>query len=167
MGPRAHWARPAGWDVAYPIVDDVDVTEAMRRAHTLVLVGPPSSNAVLAPVAGELPITFEPGGVRLGDRRFRGPEVGAVFRARWPDTGAALLVVAGASPLGTWRSRFLPETLAEYVIFDGGVAAARGEMTCGGTKRDRVTGAGVGATANDTENGAVPVDCAFLAHGFF
>ena len=163
----AHWARPAGWDVAYPIVNDVDVTEAMRRAHTLVLVGPPSSNAVLAPVAGELPITFEPGGVRLGDRRFRGPEVGAVFRARWPDTGGALLVVAGASPLGTWRSRFLPETLAEYVIFDGGVAAARGEMTCGGTKRDRVTGAGVGATANDTENGAVPVDCAFLAHSFF
>ncbi len=162
-----HWARPRGWDVRYPIVDDVDVTAAMRAHATLVLVGPPSSNALLAPIADALPIRFEDDAIRLGSQRFEGEEVGAAFRATWPGTGRALLVIAGATPLGTWRSRFLPEVLAEYAIFDQRVANARGEMTCGGVKRDRVTGAGVGATANDTRHGAVPVDCSFRAHGFF
>lgn len=162
-----HWARPRGWDVRYPIVDDVNVTEAMRSGATLVLVGPPRSNALLAPIAGELPIRFIDDAVLFDGQRFEGSEVGAVFRATWPGTDRALLVIAGPTPLGTWRSRFLPEVLAEYAIFDEQVENARGEMTCGGVKRDRVTGAGVGATANDTRHGAVPVDCAFRAHGFF
>lgn len=164
----AHWARLPGVDVRYPIVDDVDVTEQMKEQATLVLVGPPSSNAVLAPIAERLPIRFESSAIRLGDQRFEGAEVGAAFRATWPEHPTrALLVIAGPSPLGTWRSRFLPEVLGEYAVFDQGVANARGEMTCGGVKRDRVTGAGVGATANDTEHGAVPVDCSFRDHGFF
>lgn len=162
-----HWARPEGWDVRYPIVDDTAVTAAMRRRATLVLVGPPRSNALLAPIADDLPIRFEDGAVSMGERRFEGAEIGAVFRTTWPGTDRALLVLAGPTPLGTWRSRFLPEVLAEFAIFDGQVANARGEMTCGGVKRDRVTGAGVGATANDTRHGAVPVSCAFRAHGFF
>lgn len=162
-----HWARPQGWDVRYPIVDDRDVTPAMRANATLVLIGPPDSNALLAPVADELPIRFEEDAVVLDGQRFTGDETGAVFRATWPGTERALLVIAGPTPLGTWRSRFLPDVLAEYVIFDERVANGRGEMTCGGAKRDRLTGAGVGATANDTRHGAVPVDCAFRAHGFF
>ena len=162
-----HWARPIGWDVEYPVVDDVDVTDASSREATLVLIGPPSSNAVLARIADRLPIRFGPDAVTLAGARYEGREVGAVFRTVWPGTTCALLVVAGPTPLGTWRSRFLPETLAEYAIFDGGVANGRGEMTCGGAKRDRLTGAGVGATANDTTHGAVPVPCRFLAHGFF
>ncbi len=163
----AHWARPRGIDVRYPIVDDVEVTERMKDHATLVLIGPPSSNAVLAPIAEGLPIRFESDAIRLDDERFGGPEIGAAFRTTWPGQPTrSLLVIAGPSPLGTWRSRFLPEVLGEYAIFDQRVANARGEMTCGGVKRDRVTGAGVGATANDTEHGAVPVDCSFRAHGF-
>src|SRR5690606_29937962 len=31
----AHWARPKGWIVDYPIVDDVDVTDAMIAERAL------------------------------------------------------------------------------------------------------------------------------------
>ena len=69
-----HWARVPGWDVRYPIVDDVDVTAEMIADKTLVLVGPPWSNALHARWRRQLPIRFDLGAapptfksVRVGD----------------------------------------------------------------------------------------------------
>ena len=139
-----HWARPKGWIVDYPIVDDVDVTDAMIRDHTLVLIGPPASNAVHARVAAQLPIHVGADGVRVGQALHAGEQVGAVFVAPNPlAPDRAVLVIAGPRPLGTWRSLALPDILPDYVVYDEGVASARGRWACGGT------------------------GCAYLEHGFF
>ena len=129
-----HWAHPHGWIVDYPIVDDVDVTEAMIEQRTLVLIGPPASNLVHRRIAGRLPIRFDEDAIRVGDRVHRGPQLGAVFVAPNPENPArSLLVIAGLDPIGTWRSTQLPDILPDYVVYDARVAPARGRWACGGT----------------------------------
>jgi len=128
------WARPQGWIVSYPVVDDADVTEEMIRTHTLVLVGPPRSNLLTRRWADRLPVRYEDGAVRLGGRRYAGPQVGAAFVAPNPDApDRALLVLAGPRPLGTWRSLCLPDILPDYVIFDERIEPARGGWSIGGS----------------------------------
>ena len=132
------WAHPKGWEVTYPIVDDVAVTDAMLESATLVLVGPPWSNAVLARMHDRLPIRFVPhaDGARLvvNGQAHHGAEVGTVFVAPNPEApNRSVLVIAGLTPFGTWRSTFLPDILPDYVVFDAGVAPARDEWACGGT----------------------------------
>ncbi|HJL26083.1 MAG TPA: PHB depolymerase family esterase, partial [Polyangiaceae bacterium LLY-WYZ-15_(1-7)] len=159
-----HWARVPGWDVRYPIVDDVDVTAEMIADKTLVLVGPPWSNALHARWRRQLPIRFDLGGpggagraVLVGEARHAGDEVGTVFVAPNPDVPArSVLVIAGLGPLGTWRARFLPDLLPDWVVFDERVELARGQWSCGGARRD-----------DGSPNFAEPVDCAYRDHGLF
>lgn len=128
------WARPAYWDVRYPVIEDVDLTPELARAHTLVLLGSPADNRALAPLADRLPLRMAGGAIEVAGRRYEGPEVGAVFVAPHPEVpGRALVVIGGAAPLGTWRARFLPDLLPDYVVFDGGVAPARGRFAAGGS----------------------------------
>jgi poly(3-hydroxybutyrate) depolymerase len=133
------WAQPRGWTVSYPIVDDDAVTDEQLRTHTLVLVGPPRSNRVLARVAAQLPLRFDADALVLDGTAHRGEEVGTVFVATNPlappSVGSAprLLVIAGVSPLGTWRSTFLPDLLPDLVVFDERIAAARERFAAGGT----------------------------------
>lgn len=128
------WARPKGWIIDYPIVDDVDVTEAMIRDTVLVLIGPPSSNSVLARMADRLPIRVSRDAIQVSDRTHRGPEVGTVFVAPSPlAPDRAVLVIAGTDPLGTFRSIQLPDILPDYVVYDARVAPARDRWACGGT----------------------------------
>lgn len=151
------WAHPAGWDVRYPIVEDTALTPEIIATKTLVLVGPPRSNALLARWRRQLPIQFERDAIVLRGQRHRGPQVGTVFVAPNPDVpDHSILVIAGITPLGTWRARFLPDVLADYVIFDERVQNARGQWSCGGARRD-----------DGSPNGANPVECAYRAHGFF
>lgn len=151
------WAHPAGWDVRYPIVEDTAVTPEMIANATLVLVGPPRSNALLARWRRQLPIRFEGDAIVLRGTPHRGEQVGTVFVAPNPDVpDHSILVIAGITPLGTWRSRFLPDILADYVIFDERVQNARGQWSCGGARRD-----------DGSPNGAEPVECTYRAHGFF
>ncbi len=129
-----HWARPKGWHVHYRIVDDTEVTDEMAARYSLVLVGPPSSNRLLARWADRLPITIDGEGVGVGPRCYSGPEVGTVFVAPSPASpDLSLLVIAGPSPLGTWRSTFLTDVLPDFVVFDERIAPARGEWTVSGT----------------------------------
>lgn len=128
------WARPHGWLVDYPIIDDQDVTEEMIQNNNLVLIGPPSSNSLTARYADRLPIRFEANAIRVGARRFEGEQTGTVFVAPNPEAPEqALLVIAGLTPLGTWRSLCLPDILPDYVVFDEGIAPARGQWAVGGT----------------------------------
>jgi hypothetical protein len=139
-----HWARPKGWIVDYPIVDDTEVTEAMIRERALVLVGPPSSNSVLARIADRLPIRFEANAIVAGDEVHEGDQVGTAFVAPNPDNPERLVLVsAGPRPLGTWWSIALPDILPDYVVYDERVAPARDRWACGGT------------------------GCEYRAHGFF
>jgi hypothetical protein len=141
----ARWSHPKGWIVDYPIVDDVDVTEAMMAERALVLIGPPSSNSVLARIADRLPIRVADDGVHLGNVTYSGEQVGTAFVAPNPEhPERAVLVIAGPGPLGTWRANDLPDLLPEYVVFDERVADGHGRWACGGS-------------------GA----CEYLAHGMF
>ncbi len=152
-----HWAHPVGWDTAYPIVDDVDVTPAQIEHATLVLIGGPRSNDLVARWRRQLPLRFDGDAIVVGDERHAGAEVGAVFVAPHPDfDGRAVLVIAGTTPLGTWRATFLPDLLPDYVVFDERVENARGQWSCGGARRD-----------DGSPNFAEPVPCAYRAHGFF
>lgn len=140
----AHWARPRGWLVDYPVVDDVALRPRDWQERTLVLVGPPASNAALRRIADRLPLRFRPDGIELGNRVYRGAEVGAAFVARNPlAPGKSVLVLAGVNPLGTWHALSLPDILPDYVVYDEQVAPARDQWACGGT------------------------GCRYRAHGFF
>lgn len=153
----AHWAHPKGWDVRYPIVDDTDVTPEMIANNTLVLLGAPRSNQLVARWRRQLPITFEDDCIVVRGQRHRGEQVGTVFVAPNPDVpDHSIVVIAGMTPLGTWRARFLPDILADYVVFDENVENARGQWSCGGARRD-----------DGSPNGAEPVECSYRAHGFF
>lgn len=139
-----HWAHPKGWIVDYPIVDDVDVTDAMIHGSVLVLIGPPSSNSILARIADRLPIRVTNDAVLVGEEAHRGDQVGTVFVAPSPlDPDRTVLVIAGPRPLGTLQSTSLPDILPDYVVFDERVAPARDRWACGGT------------------------GCQYRAHGFF
>ncbi len=139
------WANPKGVIVEYPIVDDVDVTDAMIANSVLVLIGPPSSNSVLARIADRLPIRITSDAIELGGIAHRGDEVGTAFVTPNPlNPDRLTLVIAGPRPLGTFRSIALPDILPDYVVFDERVASARDRWACGGSE-----------------------GCAYRAHGFF
>ncbi len=73
----AHWqAFSDGWP---RIVDDVDVTEQMMGDYNLVLFGTPATNAILAEIAGELPIGIEDHRYTVGDEVHAGENLGLVM----------------------------------------------------------------------------------------
>jgi hypothetical protein len=75
-------------------------------------------------------------GVRFGTQSWHGAQVGAVFAAANPEaTDHAVLVVTGTSALGVWRSRFLPDLVPDYVVFDEHIAPARGRVILGSHAR--------------------------------
>jgi len=63
-----HWRRQFRGEAR--IKDDKDVTEADITAHNLILWGDPSSNIILAKIAGKLPVKWDKESVRLGDETF-------------------------------------------------------------------------------------------------
>lgn len=129
-----YWANPHGWIADYPIVEDTHVTDEMIRDHTLVLIGPPSSNLLTRRWNDGFPIRFEDGGIRVGETLHQGAQVGTVFVAPHPEArNRSLLIIAGFEPLGTWRSLCLPDILPDYVVFDEEIAPARGRWAAGGT----------------------------------
>ena len=152
-----HWAHPKGWDVRYPIVDDTAVTEEMVAERTLVLIGPPCSNRLHARYSERLPLQYGVTHLTLNGQRYTSEQVGAALVYPNPDNpDRSLLIIAGASPRGTWRSMSLPDVLPDYVVFDEHIAAARNQWSCGGARVD-----------DGSENGGVPTSCHYLAQGFF
>jgi hypothetical protein len=52
------------------VKDDKEINDADIAANNLVLWGDPSSNAVLAKIAGKLPVKWDKDGVRVGDTTY-------------------------------------------------------------------------------------------------
>lgn len=119
-----------GVDVRYPILRDLDGEPPADRS--LILVGNARSNAVLRALEPSLPIRVAGGAITFAGRTFTGPELGAAFVVPHPKGGGRyLLVVEGATALGTLRALSLPELLPDFVIWDARLAPARGQQVLG------------------------------------
>ncbi|MFO0625743.1 MAG: hypothetical protein U0325_09020 [Polyangiales bacterium] len=135
------WARRPGVPLAYPVVTDDALTEAMAEGRTLVLVGTPRTNRVLARLADRLPVRFEGDDILVGGRRHTGDDLGVVFATAHPDhPDRAILVIAGNSARAMVRSLSLPDLIPAYTVFDERVAPARGRVLLGGLARVRAAG---------------------------
>lgn len=137
------WARVRnGVRVDYPVMSDAEFFargEPMANDRALFLVGNASSNRVVRELEPSLPIRIDGDSVMVGPKRIEpedGPadvsQLGAAFVYPNPRrSDRYVVVVEGVGPLGTWRSLSLPDMLPDYVVFDRGVAPARGMLTLG------------------------------------
>jgi predicted esterase len=131
-----------GVRVEYPIWSDTEFFargEPIANDRALFLVGNAKSNRVLRELEPSFPIRIEGASVVFGAKKLEAQEgsadlseLGAAFihpNPRRPDR--YVVVVEGVGPLGTWRSLSLPEMLPDFVVYDHGVAPARGMLVLG------------------------------------
>jgi predicted esterase len=137
------WAHSRnGVHIEYPVLSDTEFFakgESIANDRALFLIGNARSNRVVRELESSFPIRIDGGAVMVGSKRFEAddgpPEVsqlGAAFvrpNPRRPDR--YVVVVEGVGPLGTWRSISLPEMLPDYVVYDRGMAPARGMLLMG------------------------------------
>ncbi|MDP9152374.1 MAG: alpha/beta hydrolase-fold protein [Myxococcota bacterium] len=140
-----------GVRVDYPAMSDTDfyeLGEAVANDHALFLVGNARSNRVVRELEPSLPIRVEGEEVVFAMRdgsttRIPPHADGTVSPADRSQLGVAFIqpnprridryvvIVEGVGPLGTWRSTSLPDILPDYVVYDEGVAPARGQLVLG------------------------------------
>jgi poly(3-hydroxybutyrate) depolymerase len=122
--------------VRYPVKADTAVTAADRRRYSLLLVGGPHANHETARYGQQLPIGVSDKEIRVGRRRFRGPDVGVRFIVPNPHHPKRyLLVVAGTTARGVLRQHLLPWYLPDYVVYDHTIENKRGFRVLGPTRR--------------------------------
>lgn len=139
------FAERPGVVTSYPVISDAEFLargEPFANERALFLVG--RANKVLAAldsaatnIGAPFPLRVEDGAVTLGKERFVGRELGGAFihpNPLRPDR--YVVVVAGADMPGTLRALSLPDLLPDFVVWDEGVAPARGQIMLGaGTLR--------------------------------
>ncbi len=124
-----------GIDVSYEVVSDVDFLargDKLANDRALFLVGNARTNRVVAALEADLPVHIEGGAVVVGGQRLRGREAGAAFvypNPKRPDRYVA--VVEGVDATGTLRSLSLPDLIPDFVVYDAGLAPARGQLLLG------------------------------------
>jgi hypothetical protein len=123
-----HWSSWDHWAGArFPVKADRDLTEAELRGRSLVLIGGPRSNAIVARFADALPVKLTGDAVELGGRRFTGEDVGVSLIHPHPlDEHEYLVLHAGVGYAGTLASRHLPRLSPDWVVYDGRITALRG-----------------------------------------
>ncbi len=136
------WARVG--DLRYPIMSDTEFFakgEPLANSRALFLVGNAKSNRVVRELEPDFPIRVDGETVVVRDQApagspaagspqvFSGAELGAAFiRPNPRRTDRYVVVVEGATALGTLRSLSLPDLLPDFVVYDQKVAPARGQM---------------------------------------
>jgi hypothetical protein len=138
------WARVRwGVHVDYPVLSDTEFYargEAVANDRALFLVGNARSNRVVRELEPSFPIRIDGDDVVLDGKHIApkdGPadrsQLGVAFiRPNPRRLDRYVVVVEGVGPLGTWRSTSLPDMLPDWVVFDGDVAPARGQLLLGG-----------------------------------
>lgn len=129
---RALASPPYGVEARWPVIADVDVTEALASSHALFLIGSASSNAYVARIEDRLPIRVEGERVLVGATTHQGREIGTLFvhpNPLHPDR--YVVVLASPDVAGTLRALSLPRMLPDFVVYDAKVAGARGQMVLG------------------------------------
>jgi predicted esterase len=129
---RALASPPYGVEARWPVVADVDVTDAIASSHALFLIGSSRSNAYVARIEDRLPIRVEGRRVVTGEAIHEGQEIGALFVHPNPLHPDRYVVVLSAPDVaGTLRALSLPRMLPDFVVYDAKVAGARGQMVLG------------------------------------
>ncbi len=124
-----------GMSQKYPILSDAEFLakrESFDRVHSLFLVGNAQSNALVREFESSFPIRVTGETITAGSVVHRGQELGAAFIRPHPkDPSRYVVVVEGVDALGTLRALSLPELMPDFMIYDRGVAGARGQQVLG------------------------------------
>ena len=113
-------------DLAY--ARDVDLTDEEVGRHNLLLFGTDKTNRVIAMFRQQLPVRFEPVGVRLHGRLFRGANAAVFAIFPHPGNPARYVAVHGgvSEDAVTYGSHLNLLLLPDYIVYDGGQALAWG-----------------------------------------
>lgn len=130
---RALSEPPFGVEAKWPVVADVDLDDATAASHALVLIGNASSHSVIATLDEQLPIRVDGQSIAVGTRKFSGRNVGTMFIHPNPKHQDRYVVLIEAPDAGgLLRALSLPRLTPDYVVYDDGVAGARGQIVLGG-----------------------------------
>ncbi len=106
--------------------------EPVANERSLVLIGNARSNRVVAALDDQLPLRITGTAISIGATQFEGADVGTAFIVPNPKrSDRYVVVIAGTTALGTWRSLSLPELLPDFVVYDEGIKSARGQQVLG------------------------------------
>jgi predicted esterase len=121
-----------GVRVKYPVMSDAEFFargESLANDRALFLVGNAASNRVVRELEPSLPIKIDGASVVVGTQKITGDQLGTAFiRPNPKRADRYVVVVEGVDALGTWRSLSLPELLPDFLVYDAGVAPARGQQ---------------------------------------
>jgi dienelactone hydrolase len=83
------------------LMPDVEFDAGLEPDRTVVLVGSADTNAAWPALLGDSPVQARRGGIELGDRRFEGDDLAAVFiRPRSHSDTASVIAVSSSGPAG-------------------------------------------------------------------
>lgn len=121
-----------GVRIDYPVLRDDEAHGKIPPGTSVVLVGPARSNALRARWDAELPSHVEGRTLTFGSQVFEGAGIGTAYVMPHPeDDNAYVAVVEGVDAIGVRTAMALPELLPDYVVWDQGMAAARGQILLG------------------------------------
>lgn len=124
-GPDVEWMVTS----RFPVMSDVDATDAAIADKSVILIGSPDDNALTARWASKLPVKFSNGGIEIRKARHTGKGVGVSFIAPRPDDADEYVVVhAGLDVDGTLAARSLPRFVPDFVVYDARVEVQRGSL---------------------------------------
>ncbi len=107
------------WNLNQEVIPDTACDEALMRNAHVVLYGNATNNAVLARIAGALPIRVEGEAVVVGADRYTGRDVGVRFVYPNPLAPERYVVVqAGVSPDAVKLGNKLPEFVGDYIVYN-------------------------------------------------
>ena len=124
-----HFASFDTFAAHFPIKSDVEVSDAEIQTSSLVLIGNPKSNRVVASFAAELPVHFEDNqdALTFRGKRYEGHDVGLSFIQPHPKNPAEYIVVhAGVHAEGTLASRHIPRFAPDFLVYNGHLTQERG-----------------------------------------
>jgi pimeloyl-ACP methyl ester carboxylesterase len=108
--------------VELPVVPDAEISEEHLAERNLLLYGTAGSNAVLRRFAGDIPMNFQEGTIRLSDRTYTADRAAALAVFPHPlNPGRYVAVHGGVTPDAiTWGSHLDMMLLPDYIVYSGG-----------------------------------------------
>lgn len=121
-----------GVRVDYPVLRDDEAAGKIAPGTSVVLVGPARSNSMRAALDAKLPSHIDGTTLTFAGQKYEGAGIGAAYIYPHPEDPAAYVaIVEGVDPIAVRTAMALPELIPDYLVFDRGLAAARGQILMG------------------------------------